>query len=76
MTKKLYIREFTYRAYVLVDDEMDADSFDREIMNDAMEPDYEDAVLVKAGANPLNWPVEALVYHDGNGDIPLSQVLP
>ncbi len=77
MTKRLYVREITYKAYVLLDkDESPSDDFDSEIVRDAMEPDEEDLIPVEPGTNPLGWPSKALVYHEDTSDLMFSETDP
>jgi hypothetical protein len=62
MTKRLYVLEFTYRAYVEAEDSWEAQEYVSEIQSDAIDPDSTDVYEVHPGENPLGWDKECLVY--------------
>lgn len=73
MTKRLYVREITYRAYIYIDmDSESARKYDRQIVADSMRPDKECLRPVEPGANPLSWPKGSLVYHNDKHDLSLE----
>lgn len=73
MAKKLFIYEFTHRAYVALDEDQPpadmlktARSFQLEIEADnaGLAVHNETLRSVPVRTNPLNWPLHALVYTD------------
>lgn len=73
MTKKLYEVHVLHKAYVLADDERDAEGYAREIANNE---DREVEVYEVTRGNPLGWFSDSLVYHDGPEHIEVGSVLP
>lgn len=71
--KKLYAVRVQYQAYVLAESESEAEDFAKEI---ASTEDYPEISVAEAnGRNELGWSGDCCVYHDGPGDIRLSEVL-
>lgn len=73
MTKKLYEVHVLHKAYVLAEDERDAEEYAREIVHNE---DREVEVYEVKKGNPLGWFPGSLVYHEGTEDIEISSVLP
>jgi hypothetical protein len=70
--KKLYAVTVQYQAYVLAKSESDAQDFASKI---ASTEDYPKIFATEATGNELGWSGHCCVYHDGPGDIRLSDVL-
>lgn len=71
--KQLYVVKVTYEAYVWAEDLEAAEDFADEIVRTE---DYTGVIANPAHKNVLGWNSEALVYHDGEGDLLLKDVLP
>lgn len=68
---KLYCVEITYSAYVLAEDENQAEDFESEIRQ------YENPTsqIYETTTNDLGWPIDCYVYHSGNNEITLRKAL-
>lgn len=70
--KKLYAVTVQYQAYVLAESESEAEDFAGEI---SRTEDYPEIFAWEATGNELGWSGDCCIYHDGPGDIRLSEVL-
>ena len=70
--KKLYTVTVEYRAYVLAESESEAEDFASEITSNE---DYPWISVAEANGKELGWTGDCCVYHNGTGDIRLSEVL-
>ncbi len=70
--KKLYTVTVEYQAYVLAESESEAEDFANEIVRTE---DYPWISVTEANGKELGWNGECCVYHNGTGDIRLSEVL-
>lgn len=76
MTKKLYVVEVLYTAYVWADSEQDAERFSQDVQFENPEINaYAASTYTNGTVNPLRWPVDALIYHQGNYDMTLLEAL-
>jgi hypothetical protein len=75
MTKKLYVREITFKAYVMAEGEYEASKFDSKIVSEAPTPDLTLTLPVEAGANPLGWGKDFLVYAPFGEEITLEEAM-
>lgn len=72
MTKSLFIVEVTYKAYVWAEDFEAAEDFADEIVRTE---DYSEVNSHPVSRDELGWSGRALVYHDGDGDLLLKDLL-
>ena len=74
--KKLYVVSVEYQAYVLAEDEKDAERFVQDVQNE--EPTVFAMEVSDDPPNPLYWDTSCLVYHQNTGqyDVTLREVLP
>lgn len=73
MTKKLFAVEITHRAYAYVEDEHEAADLASEICDTE---DYPDVFATEVTSNIFGWDPACCIYHNEEGDIRLSEVLP
>lgn len=74
--KKLYVVSVEYQAYVLAEDEKDAERFAQDVQNE--EPTVFAIEVSDDPPNPLRWYDSCLVYHQemNQYDVTLREVLP
>jgi hypothetical protein len=70
--KRLYAVTVSHSAYVWAESHEAAEDFAEEIVQTE---DFSEATAHEANSNELGWDAAALVYHDGDGDLPLRDVL-
>ena len=70
--KRLYVVTVSYSAYVWAESSEDAEDFAIEIVS---VEDFTEVAAHETNGNELGWVPDALVYHDGTGDLPLRDVL-
>jgi DNA-binding transcriptional MocR family regulator len=70
--KRLYVVAITHSAYVWAASHEDAEDFADEILDNE---DFSSAEAREVTMNVLGWDAQALVYHHGEGDLPLRDVL-
>jgi hypothetical protein len=70
--KRLYVVTVSHSAYAWAESFEEAEDFAEEIVR---VEDYTEVAAHEANGNELGWEPNALVYHDGTGDLPLRDVL-
>ena len=71
MSKKLFAVEVTYKAYAWVEDKPEAIDFAYEIVR----TECFDVDAYEISSNIFGWHPKAYVYHNGDEDIQLKEVL-
>lgn len=74
--KKLYVVSVEYQAYVLAENEKDAERFVQDVQHE--EPTVFAIEVSNDPPNPLHWDASCLVYHQNMDqyDVTLREVLP
>ena len=70
--KRLYVVTVSYSAYAWAESWEKAEDFAEEIVR---VEDYTEVAAHETNGNELGWKPDALVYHNGTGDLPLRDVL-
>lgn len=69
---KLYAVEITYKAYVWAPSKYEAENFVSEITGTE---DFPEVICDEVDTNILGWDGNCCIYHNGNGDLRLKDVL-
>ena len=73
MAKKLFAVQIVYDAYVWAEDDSEAIDMHDEITRTE---DFPSVTAHEVSSNVLGWDHDCCVYHNGDGDIRLGEVLP